>query len=343
MAIFFNVFLRTLGFFFACILSVLIIVGISAYSNYENNSDFDLIKGKAESDETIFILEINGPIIQSENSINDLIGLNIISPKGVKDNLDTITKLNPNILIVSINSPGGTVSASNELYNHIKEFKKKTNSKIYFHSSEMLASGGYWSSLAGDRIYANYGAIIGSIGVRGPDWIFFNKPNLISSGILGQTIEVKDEIEIYSTNAGKSKDLFNSFRKPTEEELTHLNTMVAKINEDFTQLVSKNRKIEKEVIKNDIGGLIFNSSQAKDNFLIDEEIGLQELVNLIIQENKFKNVRVLKKSQNKDSLFNMLFSNTIMTKNNFDNFYINKCNRIRNNLVSILSYSSAGC
>ncbi len=90
--------------------------------------------------------------------------------------------------------------------------------------------------------------------------------------------------------------------------------MVEKINEDFMQLVSKNRKIEKEVIKNDIGGLIFNSSQAKDNFLIDEEIGLEELVNLIIQENEFKNLRVLKKSQNKDSLFNMLFSNTIMTK-----------------------------
>ena len=343
MAIFFNVFFRTLGFFFAILLTVLIIIGISAYTNYQENSDFDLVRGNIEANDTIFILEVNGPIIHSEANINDLVGMNIISPKAVKDNLDAITKLNPNILIVSINSPGGTVSASNELYNHIKEFKKKSNSKVYFHSSEMLASGGYWSSLAGDRIYANYGAIIGSIGVRGPDWIFFNKPNLISSGILGQTIEVKDEIEVYSTNAGKSKDLFNSFRKPTEEELTHLNIMVEKINEDFMQLVSKNRKIEKEVIKNDIGGLIFNSSQAKDNFLIDEEIGLQELVNLIIQENKFKNVRVLKKSQNKESLFNILFSNTIMAKNNFDNYHINKCNRIRNNLVSILSYSSAGC
>ena len=73
--------------------------------------------------------------------------MNIISPKAVKDNLDAITKLNPNILIVSINSPGGTVSASNELYNHIKEFKKKSNSKVYFHSSEMLTSGGYWLAL----------------------------------------------------------------------------------------------------------------------------------------------------------------------------------------------------
>lgn len=343
MGFFFNVFFRTLGFFLAILLAIIIIIGISAYINDKDNKEFDLVRGNIEFSDTIFILEINGPIIQSDSSINNLVGMNIISPKEVKNNLDKILKLNPNILIVSINSPGGTVSASNELYNHFVEFKKKSNSKIYFHSSEMLASGGYWLSLAGEKIYANYGAIIGSIGVKGPDWIFFNKPKLISSGILGQTIEVKDKIEIYSTNAGKSKDLFNSFRKPTNEELTHLRLMVEKINDDFIQLVSKNRKLEKDIIRNEIGGLIFNSSQAKDNFLIDEEIGLEELVNLIIKENEFKNIRVLKSSQRKDSLLSILFSNTIIKKNHFDNFHLDKCNRIRNNLVSILSYSSTGC
>ena len=343
MGILFNVFMRTLGFFLAILLAILIIIGISAYTNYQEDTKFDLVRGSIESSNTIFILEINGPIIQSESSINDLVGMSIISPEEVKNNLDKIMTLNPNILIVSINSPGGTVSASNELYNHFEEFKKKSNSKIYFHSSEMLASGGYWSSLAGEKIYANYGAIIGSIGVKGPDWIYFNKPKLISSGILGQTIEVKDEIKVYSTNAGKSKDLFNSFRMPTNEELNHLNIMVEKINDDFIQLVSKNRKLEKEIIKNEIGGLIFNSSQAKDLFLIDKEIGLEELINLIIKENEFKNIRVLKSSQKKDSLFNLLFSNTIVKKINFDNYHLNKCNRMRNNLVSILSYSSVGC
>ena len=343
MGILFNVFLRTLGFFLAILLAILIIIGVSAYTNFHNDTEFDLVRGNMDSSNTIFILEINGPIIQSESSINDLVGMNIISPEGVKKKLDKIITLNPNILLVSINSPGGTVSSSSELYYHFKEFKKKSNAKIYFHSSEMLASGGYWSSLAGEKIYANYGAIIGSIGVKGPDWIYFNKPKLISFGILGQTIEVKDEIKVYSTNAGKSKDLFNSFRKPTNEELNHLNIMVEKINNDFIQLVSKNRKIEKEIIKNEIGGLIFNSSQAKDHFLIDEEIGIEELVNLIIKENEFKNIRVLKSSQKKDSLFSVLFSNTIIKKINFDNYHLDKCNRIRNNLVSLLSYSSVGC
>ena len=106
---------------------------------------------------------------------------------------------------ISINSPGGTVSASNELYNSFLTFKKKSNASIIFHTSEILASGGYWASLSGEKIYASYGSIIGSIGVKGPDWFYFNKPKLISSGLLGQTIEVENEIEVYSTNAGKSK------------------------------------------------------------------------------------------------------------------------------------------
>ena len=340
---FFNVFFKTLGFFFAILLFFLIIAGISAYTDSTGKDEFVLIKGNKKSDNTIVILEINGPIIEFSNPINDFVGLNIISPKEIKKNLDEIIDLKPNILIVSINSPGGTVSASNELYNSFVAFKKKSNSKILFHTSELLASGGYWSSLAGEKIYASYGSIVGSIGVKGPDWLYFNKPKLISSGLLGQTIEVQKEIKVFSINAGKSKDLFNSFRKPTNEELTHLNIMVEKINDDFIQLVSKNRKLEKEIIKNEIGGLIFNSSQAKDLFLIDKEIGLEELINLIIKENEFKNIRVLKSSQKKDSLFNILFSNTIMKKINFDNYHLNKCNRLRNNLVSILSYSSVGC
>ncbi|MDC0058033.1 S49 family peptidase, partial [Pelagibacteraceae bacterium] len=212
MIIFFNVFFRTLGFFFAILLVVLVIIGISTYTNSQSNHGFHLIKGSDESRNTIFILQINGPIIESDSSLNNLVGFNFISPTRIKKKLEEILIINPKILIVSINSPGGTVSASNALYNSFEDFKKKSEASIIFHTSEILASGGYWASLSADKIYASYGSIIGSIGVKGPDWFYFNKPKLISSGFLGSTIEVEKEIEVYSTNAGKSKDLFNSFR-----------------------------------------------------------------------------------------------------------------------------------
>ena len=85
-----NVFFRTLGFFLAILLFFLIILGISAYTNYQDGIEFDLVRGDIDSRNTIFILEINGPIIQSESSINDLVGMNIISPETVKNNLDKI-------------------------------------------------------------------------------------------------------------------------------------------------------------------------------------------------------------------------------------------------------------
>ena len=57
---------------------------------------------------------------------------------------------------ITINSPGGSVSATNKIYNLINDFKKDTKIPIYFHTSSMLASGGYWLSLSGDKIFASF-------------------------------------------------------------------------------------------------------------------------------------------------------------------------------------------
>lgn len=343
MSIFFSVFLRTLGFLFASLLFVLTIIGISSYLNYNSITKYDLFRGNAESENLLYLLNLNGPIIESNNSINNLLHYNFISPEKIEQELNEIIQLRPKILIVSINSPGGTVSASNKLYESFVSFKEKTQIEIIFHTSELLASGGYWSSLAGDKIFASYGSIIGSIGVRGPDWFYFNKPKQISSGFLGQSIEVEKEIEIFSTSAGKSKDLFNIYRKPTQEELDHLQNMVSQINDDFTQLVSKNRKLEKKIVENEIGGLIFNSLQAKNNFLIDDEISLIELIELKVKEYNFKDYKVYKKIKQNVSLFNRLFEISIFEKTNVNINNLSLCNRIKTNISSILSYSSIGC
>ena len=86
MNIFFNVFFKTLGFFFAILLFFLIVIGISNYRNSEKNTEFNLIKGNEKSNNAIFILEISGPIIESDSSFNDLLGFNFISPIRIKKN-----------------------------------------------------------------------------------------------------------------------------------------------------------------------------------------------------------------------------------------------------------------
>ena len=140
-----------------------------------------------------------------------------------------------------------------------EEFKNKSQIKIFLHTNEILASGGYWAALASDKIYANYGAMIGSIGVRGPEWIFFEKPFSISTGILGKSIQTKGVIKKYNTIAGNSKDLFDSFRMPTKKELDSLQDIVNSIYIDFVNAVAKNRSIENDFIIQNLGALIFDS------------------------------------------------------------------------------------
>ena len=187
---------------------------------------------------------MNGPIFN--NSINILENnlYSFINPKYVKNYLEELKKLNVNVLIVNINSPGGTLTATAELENIFYNFKKETNTKIYFFTKEILASGGYWIGTSADKIYASYGAVIGSIGVSGPSWYYYNNPISLSSGILGQTIETKKGIEVFNQNAGQGKDLFNPYRRPTNDEIKHLQKIVDEVYNDFLRKVSKSRKIE---------------------------------------------------------------------------------------------------
>ena len=156
--------------------------------------------------------------------------------------------------------------------------------------------------------YANYGSIIGSIGVSGPSWYYYNQPKSISRSLFGQVIETEKGIEVFNQNAGASKDLFNPFRKPTNQELNHLQNMVKEIYVDFISKVSKNRKIEKNTLVDEIGALIFTSSQAKKNFLIDGVIEFDDLIDQIIIEENFKNYKIIKKNTNENLLNNYLSS-----------------------------------
>ena len=96
-----------------------------------------------------------------------------------------------------------------------------------------MASGAYWASLSGNKIFANYGSLIGSIGVKGPDWIYFDEPIVISSGLLGSSIATKKGIKKFNNIAGNSKDIFDPFRPPTNNEKIDLQNAVQNIYNDF--------------------------------------------------------------------------------------------------------------
>ena len=304
--IFFSVFFRTLGFLSALLIFIIIINLLLNFSNELEKKHFVITEGISSSNNIIANINLNGPIF---NNNSNVLGNNLydyINPSQVKSYLEELKELEIKALIININSPGGTVSATAELEQIIHEFKKNTNTKVYFYTKEILASGGYWVATTADKIFASYGSIIGSIGVSGPSWFYYNTPTSLSSGIFGQTIETKKGIEVFNQNAGEGKDLFNPFRRPKSDEIKHLQNIVDDVYNDFITKVSKSRKIEISNLKNDIGALIYSSNQAKNNFLIDEILNYETLIKLIIKENKFEDYKIYENKIGNSTLLNLL-------------------------------------
>ena len=351
MKILLNSFYKTLGFLFSVLFFIFLLTTISIFLMKDKEKEyFSYFSGNDKSNKKIAILNIGGPIISEPTNLFKFEfykNLNAIYPSLIEQYLKILEKEKILALVIAINSQGGSVSASHKIYNLIKKFKKKNNIKVYFHSSEILASGGYWIALSGDKIFANYGAIIGSIGVKGPDWIYYNSPTLISTGILGGQIESPNGIELYSNKAGQSKDIFNPFRKPSKNEQKKLQIMVDDIYDDFINIVSRSRKIEKNIIINDIGAMIFNSKQAKKNFLIDNQLYLSEVTNLIINEMKIDSpIIIINKKNKKNNILNLntlLNPNIFLKQKEYSNLIKSKfCNNLLNGFSSALidSYKS---
>jgi len=313
MRVFFNFFIKTIAFlaaitFFFTVLGLLISVSFSD-NNKINSSKFIFAEGDSNSKNKIVLIELRGPIFNEPSDLLEfslIDNINAIYVSEFIKNLEEIKLEKPKGIIISIDSPGGSVSATYYLYNAIEKFKQNNQIKIFLHTNELLASGGYWAALASDKIFASYGAMIGSIGVRGPDWIYYDKPISISTGILGQAIETKDGIKKYSTIAGRSKDLFNSFRKPTKEEAETLQDIVNRIYIDFVNTISKQRSIESKFIIDDLGALIFDAKKAKENYLIDDIKNLQEVIIQIVKELSLKDYQIINQKRKKNFLKNLI-------------------------------------
>ena len=339
--IFFSVFLRTLGFLSALLIFIVIINLVLNFSNDLQKRHFVMTDGTESSNNIIAKINLNGPIFNNNtnflgNNLNDY-----INPAQVKSYLEELKQLKINTLIININTPGGTVSATAELEQIIYEFKQATNTKVYFFKKEILASGGYWVATTGDKIFASYGSIIGSIGVSGPSWFYYNTPLSLSSGVFSQSIETKEGIEVFNQNAGEGKDLFNPFRRPKADEIRHLQNIVDDVYSDFITKVSKSRKIEISVLKNDIGALIYNSNQAKNNFLVDEILNYETLLELIIKENKFDNYKIYENKVDNSLLGNLLakYQNQPINEYSFKKF----CKNLETNISVVIPFYLKDC
>ncbi|PPR45470.1 MAG: putative signal peptide peptidase SppA [Alphaproteobacteria bacterium MarineAlpha5_Bin8] len=340
MGIFYRTFLRVFAFLSSIVFFILCLGLINNLIENNNSNNYFEFSKNLNSTNKIGLIKINGPIL-NEPSIDLDIGflnsINVIYVNEIENLLKKFKNEKINGLIISINSPGGSVSASYKLYEIFKNFSQKNSISIYFHTNELLASGGYWAALSGNKIFASYGSLIGSIGVRGPDWIYYDKPISISNGLFGNSIETKNGIKKFNNIAGKSKDLFDYFRAPTNEELTSLQNTTKRIYSDFVLLVSKNRKIESNIITDEIGAMIFETKSAKEKFLIDEIANLNQVIDIMAEDLLLEDYKLIKKRHKKNTFYNFFQTSYFTNKKEINNKSINQI--INRDICNISKYS----
>ena len=166
-------------------------------------------------------------------------------------------------VVLRIDTPGGSVAPSQEIYRAVLELRKKK--KVVVSMGSVAASGGYLIAVAADRIVANPGTITGSISAV---MHYANVEELLKKvGVRSSVIK-----------SGKFKDIGSPVRTMTAEERSLIQGIVDDIYDQFVVTVSENRRIPLSKIIRLADGRIFTGRQAKELGLVDELGGLQDAV-----------------------------------------------------------------
>ena len=169
-------------------------------------------------------------------------------------------------LVLHINSPGGGAASSQEIYEEVNKLRED-GKKIVASMGSVAASGGYYVACAADTIMANPATLTGSIGV------IFQFP---VAEELFKKIGVKFEV----VKRGEIKDIGSMNRSMTEREKESLQSVVDDTYEQFVEVVSESREMDKDEVVKIADGSIFTGRQAKDLGLVDELGDLHDAIKI---------------------------------------------------------------
>lgn len=158
-------------------------------------------------------------------------------------------------VVVRIDSPGGGVAASQEIYDAIVELKKKK--KVVISMGSVAASGGLLIACAGDKIVANPGTITGSISAI---MQFANVEELLKK------VGVKASV----VKSGQYKDIGSPVREMTPEEKAILQELIDDIYQQFVDVIVRDRKLPREKVVAISDGRVFSGRKAKEYGLVDQ-------------------------------------------------------------------------
>jgi protease-4 len=190
-------------------------------------------------------------------AVVDLDGV-ILSPKQVVGQLKKFADDDSvKAIILHVNSPGGGVAASEEIYREVKRIRDQKKTRIVASIETVGASGAYYVASATDKIYADKGSIVGSIGVIA-EWVNY-----------GQLLKWA-KLNAITLKAGEFKDTGSPTREMTPAERQYMQSLIDNMHTQFIQAVADGRHEEVEDIRAIANGKVWTGEQAVGLKLVDQ-------------------------------------------------------------------------
>lgn len=184
-------------------------------------------------------------------------------------------------LLLRIDSPGGTVIASEILYREILRFKQKTGVPVVAQFMGMAASGGYYVAMAADEVRAYPSAVTGSIGV-------------IMAGVNVAGLLDKIGVSNQTLTTGAFKDAGSPLRPMRPEERAQLQSILEDLFQGFLDVVDEGRpKLDRAAVEKLADGRIYSAKQALEVGLVDSLGGLPEAVTATLERAGLDEARVI--------------------------------------------------
>jgi len=215
-----------------------------------------------EGSNKVAVIPVQGAIASADSSLGG--AQPTVTPEGLADALaQAADDEGVRAVVLEVNSPGGGVTASDEMHQSIVDFKKNTEKPVVVSMGDTAASGGYYISTAADEIVANETTLTGSLGV------IFQLNNF-------EELADKYGYKQVIIKSGEFKDIGNAFRQITPEEREIFQSLVDESYAEFVDVISSGRGIPEDRVREIADGRIYSGQRAKELGLVDSFGGLDE-------------------------------------------------------------------
>ncbi|ATV69151.1 signal peptide peptidase SppA [Fusobacterium pseudoperiodonticum] len=247
------------------------LISIQDYAkNYYQEATLD------DSNNIVYVIPLEGDIVEAQTEI--------FSGEANINVNETIAKLNTakenkkiKAVVLRVNSPGGSALTSDIIAEKVKELASEK--PVYVSMSSVAASGGYYISANANKIYVDRNTVTGSVGVV--------------SVLVDYSSLLKDNgVNVEKISEGEYSDLYSADTF-TEKKYNKIYNSNLKVYEDFLNVVSKGRKIDKEKLKELAEGRVWTGTEAVKNGLADEIGGLYSTIYAITEDNDIDDYTVV--------------------------------------------------